>query len=157
MFLEISRNSQENTWCQGLFFIRLRAEACNFIKKESLAQVFSCEFCEISKNTFFYTKPPVAAPRHYSNKHVHWFKIDFYFHTILKLRPKSIQTKTKYLLFEKKCNAWMLFVCQSHILYLISCILIYSLAFSWTELPTIKHILSSTHNTWPGSKTLRHI
>ena len=28
-------------------------EACNFIKKESLAQVFSCEFCKISKNTFF--------------------------------------------------------------------------------------------------------
>ena len=23
------------------------------IKKETLAQVFSCEFCEISKNTFF--------------------------------------------------------------------------------------------------------
>ena len=28
-------------------------QACNFIKKETLAQVFSCEFCEISKNTFF--------------------------------------------------------------------------------------------------------
>ena len=27
--------------------------ACNFIKKETLAQVFSCEFWEISKNTFF--------------------------------------------------------------------------------------------------------
>ena len=27
-------------------------QACNFIKKEILAQVFSCEFCEISKNTF---------------------------------------------------------------------------------------------------------
>ena len=27
--------------------------ACNFIKKETLAQVFSYEFCEISKNTFF--------------------------------------------------------------------------------------------------------
>ena len=26
-------------------------QACNFIKKETLAQVFSCEFCEISKNT----------------------------------------------------------------------------------------------------------
>ena len=25
----------------------------NFIKKESLAHVFSCEFCEISKNNFF--------------------------------------------------------------------------------------------------------
>ena len=28
-------------------------KACNFIKNEALAQVFSCEFCEISKNTFF--------------------------------------------------------------------------------------------------------
>ena len=28
-------------------------EACNFIKKEILPQVFSCAFCEISKNTFF--------------------------------------------------------------------------------------------------------
>ena len=28
-------------------------EACNVIKKETLAQVFSCEFCQISKNTFF--------------------------------------------------------------------------------------------------------
>ena len=26
---------------------------CNFIKKETLAWVFSCGFCEISKNTFF--------------------------------------------------------------------------------------------------------
>ena len=28
-------------------------EACNFIKKETLTKVFSCEFCEIFKNTFF--------------------------------------------------------------------------------------------------------
>ena len=33
----------------------------NFITKESLAQVFSCEFCEISKNTYFYRTPLVAA------------------------------------------------------------------------------------------------
>ena len=26
---------------------------CNFIKKETLVQVFSCEFCEIFQNTFF--------------------------------------------------------------------------------------------------------
>ena len=30
--------------------IRLNSD---FIKKESLVQMFSCEFCEISKNTFF--------------------------------------------------------------------------------------------------------
>ena len=33
--------------------LKLRPEACNFNKKETLVQVFSCEFCEISKNTFF--------------------------------------------------------------------------------------------------------
>ena len=35
-----------------------QSQACNFIKKETLAQVFSCEFCEISKNTFFNKTPP---------------------------------------------------------------------------------------------------
>ena len=30
------------------------------MKKETLAQVFPCEFCEIFNNTFFYRKPPVA-------------------------------------------------------------------------------------------------
>ena len=39
----------------------LLPQACNFIKKETLAQVFSCEFCKISKNIFFYRTPLVAA------------------------------------------------------------------------------------------------
>ena len=37
------------------------SQACNFIKKETLAQVFSCEFCETSRNTFCYRTPPVTA------------------------------------------------------------------------------------------------
>ena len=36
-------------------------QVCNFIKKETLAQVFSCEFCRISKSNFSYRTPPVAA------------------------------------------------------------------------------------------------
>ena len=43
MFLEISQNSQENTCAKAL------------------AQMFSCEFCEISKNIFPYRAPLVAA------------------------------------------------------------------------------------------------
>ena len=35
--------------------------ACNFIKKEALAQVFSCEFYKIFKNIYLYRTPPVAA------------------------------------------------------------------------------------------------
>ena len=34
-------------------FHRKTPHICNFIKKETLAQVFSSEFCKISKNTFF--------------------------------------------------------------------------------------------------------
>ena len=32
----------------------------DFSKKETLARVFSCEFCEISNKIFFYRTPPVA-------------------------------------------------------------------------------------------------
>ena len=47
--------------CQRLFFN----------KKESLAQVFSCKFCEISKNTFFYRTPSVAG------------SVNFFFYTLI--------------------------------------------------------------------------
>ena len=39
---------QENIWYQKK-------------RKETLPQVFSCEFCEISKNIFFYRKPQTTA------------------------------------------------------------------------------------------------
>ena len=45
-----------------------RPQACNFIKIETLAQVFSCEFYETSKNTFFYRIPLVAASV--------WFRVE---------------------------------------------------------------------------------
>ena len=61
VFLEISQNSQENTSARVSFLIKLQAWAYNFIKSEALAQVFSFEFCEISKNTFSYRTPPLAA------------------------------------------------------------------------------------------------
>ena len=61
VFLEISENSQENTCARVSFLEKLQAGACKFIKKETLAQVSSCEFCKITKNTFFYGTPLVAA------------------------------------------------------------------------------------------------
>ena len=39
--------------CQSLFFNKVAGLTCIFIKKETLAQVSSCEFREIFKNTFF--------------------------------------------------------------------------------------------------------
>ena len=63
VFLEILQNSQENTCVGGSFFNKVAGLklATLFKKSLSLAQVFSCEFCEISKNTFFHRTPPVAA------------------------------------------------------------------------------------------------
>ena len=45
---------------QRPFLKKLQAPA-TLLKKESLAQVFSCEFCETFKNTFFYRTPLAAA------------------------------------------------------------------------------------------------
>ena len=53
MFIEISQNSQEDTCARVTFLIKLQVSACNFIKKDTLTQLFSCEFFEISKSTFF--------------------------------------------------------------------------------------------------------
>ena len=60
VFLKILQNSQEN--CR---------HACNFIKKETLAQVFSCEFCEISKNIFLQNTPGQHFRR--SGKKIQWW------------------------------------------------------------------------------------
>ena len=62
VFLEISRNSQESTCARVSFLIKLQA-AFNLIKKDTLVQVFSCEFYEISKNTFFTEHPWATASK----------------------------------------------------------------------------------------------
>ena len=58
LFLEMSQNLQEVTRARVSFLIKLQNL---FIKKETLAQVFSCQFCEISKNIFSYRRPLLAA------------------------------------------------------------------------------------------------
>ena len=53
----VSQNSQENTCTKVSFLVLIRPEA----------QVLSCEFCEISKNTFFHRTPLVAASKRNKN------------------------------------------------------------------------------------------
>ena len=53
VFLKISQNSQEIIRARVFFLIKLNAKACNFIKKETLVQVFFCKFCGSFENTFF--------------------------------------------------------------------------------------------------------
>ena len=51
--LENFANFTEKHLGQNLFSNKLKAQACIFIKKGPLVQVFSSGFCEIFKNTFF--------------------------------------------------------------------------------------------------------
>ena len=46
----------ERHLCQSLFFNKVAG-----LRLETLSQVFSCEFCKVSKNTFSYRTLPVAA------------------------------------------------------------------------------------------------
>ena len=51
-------------------------ESATLLKKEILAQVFSCKFCEISKNTFF-TEHPWATG--YVRRKIKFFLILIYY------------------------------------------------------------------------------
>ena len=58
-YLSLIRKIQwQKQSCRAELFCK---KACNFIKKETLAQVFSCECCEISKSTYFHRAPLAAA------------------------------------------------------------------------------------------------
>ena len=62
--LETSQNSQENNCARVSFLIQLQA----WETVGTLAQVFFCEFCEISKNTFFDRTLLVAASVFWENR-----------------------------------------------------------------------------------------
>ena len=61
VFLKILINSQESTCARVFFFDKVASlRPVTLLKKETLAQVFSCEFIKIFKNTFFNRTPPMA-------------------------------------------------------------------------------------------------
>ena len=101
MFLKISQNSQEYT-CAGVsFLIKLQAKACKFIKKETLTQMFSWEFCEIFKNSLF-------------TEHLWWLflKLDgrlLHIFFYLKILGRLIKSKTLPLKVETCGRCFLVF------------------------------------------------
>ena len=93
------RHSRPEVFCKkGVLrnfaqFIGLRSQACNFIKIETLAQVFFSEFCEISKNTFSYRTPPVAASAEVYSEPCQNFKMELF--------PKIVNDRKSLTLFTK--------------------------------------------------------
>ena len=58
----ISRRSPSEVFCKKVVLKNFS----KFTGKETLTQVFSYEFCEIFKNTYFYRATPVAASEYHS-------------------------------------------------------------------------------------------
>ena len=52
-FLKNFANIQANTCARASFLIKLQAWGLQFCWKRDCYKVFSCEFCEVFKNTFF--------------------------------------------------------------------------------------------------------
>ena len=50
----------------------LSPKACKFIKKETLTQMLSYEFCKISKNTFSYRTPPMLLLKRLTAFYILW-------------------------------------------------------------------------------------
>ena len=75
VFLEISQNSQEST-CARV------SKACNCIKKETLEQVFSCEFLRNFLRTPFLTE------------HLWWLLLSIYWKLLKSTSSRRIFTKS---------------------------------------------------------------
>ena len=69
VFVESFALFTEKYLCWSFFLIKL--QACNLIKKR-IQHVFSCEYCEIFKNSFLYRTSLVAASA-YDNLTSNWF------------------------------------------------------------------------------------
>ena len=92
------------------YLCQSRPQACNFIKKETVAQVFSYEFCEISKNTFF--TEHLWATASTSPKHLqailtlNWYNTETWALNEIKL---SLLGKIKKSLLQPLSTFWRLF------------------------------------------------
>ena len=127
-------------------FLEILPKACNFIKKESLAQVFSCEFCEISKNIFFTEHLWATASVYFgfiecSYLHLFW--------QVFGRNSRVIEnwdTNSSYarLSFVKKTHAMSLFLIFHVKLYF--CLLVQFLMF-WNSIGTLTNPIRQVKST----------
>ena len=135
---EISQNSQQNTFdrvsflikweaCARVSFLKLQASGLQPYEKETLALVFSCEFCKISKNTFYYRTPTVAASGIATLKRKTFQLPKHHFQTFLlqlkikKLRLSFMIREVHFLFLLFVCHIWSVTIHQIFTMHLSRC------------------------------------
>ena len=76
--------------CHSLFFKKVAGLRLVVQVVEVLVQVFSCEYCEISKNALIHRKPPVAASANLPKDGNFWFVFIFFNLLILLWRNNFV-------------------------------------------------------------------
>ena len=98
------QNSQEHTCARVPFLVKLQAESCNIIEKQTMVLVFSFDFCEIFKNTFFYKTPPmVASEQNWKKCYNNYYK-DIFRKNLTPSHSLGAQTKKPNI--KKKSFFW---------------------------------------------------
>ena len=85
-------------------FTGLRSQAHNFIKIETLAEVFSNEFYEISKNTFSFRTSQVAASTEVYSELCQKFKIELFAKIVNDWISLTILTKASSEMLDRALN-----------------------------------------------------
>ena len=89
-------------------FTDLRSQACNFIKIEARAQVFSSKFCEISENTFSYRTPPVVASAEVYSEPCQKLKMELFAKIVNDWKSLTIFTKALSEMLDRALNTPLL-------------------------------------------------
>ena len=133
-------------FCKNGVLIKYKVSG-NFIKKETLAQVFFCIFYEISKNTFFYITPLAASVVRRNTKHKKNENTRIERNLKKKVKKKFLEYFSfamsdcydfyeKYLWKVFRNNVitfgWQLFACFYQISNKFYCLIFLIRLFSWT-------------------------
>ena len=104
--------------------LRNLPQACNFIKKETLRQVFSCEFCEISEHTFFTKHLRATASVLKKSLMKHFIScavmINFLKHNLVLMLFQSRRNENMSFLFWYYFCLYFVFILQETLLQTIS-------------------------------------
>ena len=110
--LEIARNS--TVFRSSVIYITrkinpLNLPPCNFVKKETLALTFSCEFCEIFKSTFFIKHIRTTAPGYHFKQNWNLYVPNFKTESGTSISSKNnCASKHQRTFYYNKTNAWIL-------------------------------------------------
>ena len=110
--LEIARNS--TVFRSSVIYITrkinpLNLPPCNFVKKETLALTFSCEFCEIFKSTFFIKHIRTTAPGYHFKQNWNLYVPNFKTESGTSISSKNnYASKHQRTFYYNKTNAWIL-------------------------------------------------